>query len=106
QKRYARHGGWLPAALELGRHPGESVLLLGPGVGSDAIRYLQTGTGVTIAVSPTDHPDLIRRNLARHGLTAPIAPMTEGRLPFPEGAFDVVVWNALHQSGGILPDEL
>src|SRR3712207_6988365 len=35
KKRYARHGAWLPAALEFGRHPGESVLLLNPGVGSE-----------------------------------------------------------------------
>lgn len=106
QKRYARHGGWLLAALELGRHPGESVLLLGPGVGSDAIRYLQTGTEVTIAVAPTDHPDLIRRNLARHGLTAPIVPAAEGKLPFSAGAFDVVVWNALHEAGAVPPEDV
>src|SRR5262249_38169656 len=46
QKRYARHGAWLPAALEFGRHPGESVLLLNPGLGGDAIRYQQHGSEV------------------------------------------------------------
>ncbi|HEX4608028.1 MAG TPA: hypothetical protein VH092_07475, partial [Urbifossiella sp.] len=38
-KRYQRHGAWLPTALEFDRHPGETVLVLGPGVGSDAARY-------------------------------------------------------------------
>jgi hypothetical protein len=52
QKRYQRHGVWLPAALEFGRHPGESLLLLGPGVGSDAVRYFQTGTPVTVGITP------------------------------------------------------
>ncbi|MBY0456822.1 MAG: hypothetical protein K2V38_05760, partial [Gemmataceae bacterium] len=27
QKRYQRHGHWLPRALEFGRHPGESLLV-------------------------------------------------------------------------------
>src|SRR5579872_6525861 len=42
--RYQWHGVWLSSALELGRHPGESLLLLGAGLGSDATRYIQTGT--------------------------------------------------------------
>jgi SAM-dependent methyltransferase len=95
-KRYARHGGWLPAVLEFGRHPGESVLLLNPGVGSDAARYLRQGTGVTIAAGPADHPQLIRENLARHGLTARVVPVSGPALPFADGAFDVVVLNALY----------
>src|SRR5437764_13069393 len=53
-KRFVRHGAWLAAALEFGRHPGESILLLNPGLGSDAIRYLQTGTEVTLAVTAED----------------------------------------------------
>jgi len=96
QKRYARHGTWLPSALEFGRHPGESVLLLGPGLGSDAVRYQQQGTEVTIGITSHDHPDLIRRNLARHGLDVRIVSITATELPFASGAFDVVVWNALH----------
>src|SRR5262245_27608819 len=100
-KRYARHGAWLPTALEFGRHPGESVLLLGPGVGSDAVRYIQQGTLVTIGTTAADHPDLIRSNLARHGLGVRIVPLSGPELPFPSGAIDVVVWNALH---GELPE--
>jgi SAM-dependent methyltransferase len=96
QKRYQRHGVWLPPALEFGRHPGESLLLLGPGVGSDAIRYLRTGTPVTIGVGPRDHPDLVRENLARHGLPARIVDVGGPVLPFADGAFDVVTWNALY----------
>jgi SAM-dependent methyltransferase len=97
-KRYQRHGVWLPAALEFGRHPGESLLLLGPGVGSDAIRYLQTGTLVTVGITPVDQPDLIRENLARHALPARLVDVAGPVLPFPDGAFDVVVWNALYDT--------
>ncbi len=98
QKRYQRHGLWLPAALEFGRHPGESLLLLGPGVGSDAIRYIHTGTPVTVGVTADDQPDLIRENLARHALTARLVDVSGPSLPFPDGTFDVVTWNALYDS--------
>lgn len=96
QKRYTRHGAWLPTALELGRHPGESVLMLGPGLGSDVIRYVQQGTEVTIGITPADSPELIRLNLARHGLDVRMVNLDDHELPFHSGEFDVVVWNALH----------
>lgn len=96
QKRYQRHGVWLPAALEFGRHPGESLLLLGPGVGSDAVRYIQTGTPVTIGFTPLDHPHIVRENLIRHGLPARLVDISGPVLPFPDATFDVVTWNALY----------
>jgi SAM-dependent methyltransferase len=94
-KRFSRHGGWLSAALEFGRHPGESVLMIHPGLGSDAIRYLQSGTEVTLAVSEEDSASLVRANLDRLGLRAPIATMPGSSLPFADGIFDVVVVNGL-----------
>jgi SAM-dependent methyltransferase len=94
QKRYQRHGAWLPAALEFGRHPGESVLVLGPGLGSDVIRYVRTGTPVTVGVTAADPVDQLRENLHRHGVAAKLVD-AEGPLPFPDGAFDVVAWNGL-----------
>jgi SAM-dependent methyltransferase len=96
QKRYQRHGVWLPSALEFGRHPGESLLLLGPGIGSDAVRYVRTGTPVTVGVTPFDHADLVRENLARHALSARIVDVAAPKLPFADGTFDVVTWNALY----------
>lgn len=97
QKRYQRHGAWLPRALEFGRHPGESLLLLGPGLGSDAIRYALGGTPVTVGVGPDDHPEPVRENLDRHNLPARLVEIPGPSLPFPDGTFDVVTWNALHE---------
>ncbi|MBX9578862.1 MAG: class I SAM-dependent methyltransferase [Gemmataceae bacterium] len=96
KKRYARHGDWLPAALEFGRHPGESVLLFNPGVGTDAVNYVRHGSEVTALAGPADHPDLIRANLARAGLSARVVAAPAPELPFPDGRFDVAVVNALH----------
>lgn len=96
QKRYQRHGAWLPAALEFGRHPGESILLLGPGLGSDAIRYHQSGSVVTVGLTRGDPVGLVRDNLARHGLPVRLVTLNGPGLPLPDAHFDVVTWNALY----------
>jgi SAM-dependent methyltransferase len=97
QKRYHRHGAWLPRALEFGRHPGESLLVLGCGLGTDAVCYARTGTSVTVAHAPGEYPHLVRDNFARCGLSARFAPLTGPHLPFADGSFDVVSWNALYE---------
>lgn len=104
RKRYTRHGEWLPAALEFAKHANESVLLLGPGVGSDAIQYLRRDSVVTIGTAPGDYPTVIRRNLARHGFSAKYVPVGGPRLPFADGAFDIVTWNALHTAAPPSPE--
>jgi SAM-dependent methyltransferase len=98
QKRYQRHGAWLTRALEFGRHPGESLLVLGCGLGIDAVRYARTGTHVTVASTPNEYPHLVRDNFARHGLGATFATLAGTLLPFPDGAFDVVTWNGLYDA--------
>ena len=77
-----RHGWWLPKALEFGRHPGESVLLIGAGVGCDAARYLHEGSEVAIGLAPEDHPDLLRLNLARHGFHPRTLPLAGPVIPW------------------------
>ncbi|MBN9118533.1 MAG: class I SAM-dependent methyltransferase [Planctomycetes bacterium] len=99
QKRYQRHGAWLPHALEFGRHPGESLLLLGCGLGTDAVRYARTGTNVTVATESDEHPHIVRDNFARHALSAEFAALDTPFLPFNDGQFDVVTWNALYDAG-------
>jgi SAM-dependent methyltransferase len=97
QKRYHRHGAWLPRALEFGRHPGESLLVLGAGLGTDAVRYARTGTDVTVAHTPAEYPHAVRDNFARCGLPARFAALNGPYLPFADGSFDVVSWNALYE---------
>ncbi len=96
RQRYARHTRWLDGALEFNRHPGESVLLIGPGVGTDAVLFLRAGTEVTIALADTDRPDLIHENLSRSGFSARMFALNDEPMPIPEGTFDVVVWNGLY----------
>jgi SAM-dependent methyltransferase len=98
QKRYHRHGAWLLRALEFGRHPGESLLVLGCGMGTDAVRYARTETNVTVATSPGEYPHVVRDNFARHGLPVEFAALDGPRLPFADASFDVVTWNALYDA--------
>jgi SAM-dependent methyltransferase len=98
QKRYHRHGAWLTRALEFGRHPGESLLILGCGLGTDAVRYARTETNVTVATTPDEYPHIVADNFARHGLAAEFAKLDGLKLPFADGAFDVVTWNALYDA--------
>ena len=51
---------------------------------------------MTVGVTPYDHPDLVRENLARHALPARIVDVSAAKLPFADGTFDVVTWNALY----------
>jgi SAM-dependent methyltransferase len=103
QKRYQRHGRWLHRALEFGRHPGESVLVLGGGLGLDAVQYARTGTNVTVATGPGECLHLMRDNFARHGLPADFVSLTGPALPFGDGTFDIVAWNALYDVGAPAP---
>jgi SAM-dependent methyltransferase len=95
-KRYAPHGVWLRRVLEFTRHPGESLLMLGPGVGTDALQYQRHGVTVTVCATPADHPDLVRRNFDLRGLTLRLVHTGSGvALPFDRGTFDLAYLNLL-----------
>lgn len=96
-KRYARAGEWLPRMLEFSRHKDESLVMLGPGLGSDALQYLRHGTKITIALAPTDPVEALRRNFLCRGLEANMINMEPADcLPFPNGRFDLAYLNCLH----------
>lgn len=95
-KRYQRHGAWIERALEFGRHPDQSVLVLGPGAGTDAVRYARHGMSVTVGTDTADWPNVVRANFARANLEADFAELGGARLPFADASFDLVALNALH----------
>src|SRR5262249_35950983 len=54
---------------------------------------------VTLGLTPDDHPDLLRLNLARHGFVPRILTLRGSVIPAADGTFDVVAWNALYPPG-------
>ena len=96
-KRYAPHGVWLRRVLEFTRHPHQSLLMLGPGVGTDALQYQRHGTRVTVCVTPSDSPELVRRNFDLRGLSIPLVHAgPDLTLPFDKGSFDLAYLNLLY----------
>ena len=103
-KRYAPHGGWIRRTLEFTRHANETLLMFGPGAGTDALQYQRHGTAVTICATPADHPALIRRNFELRGLTNRVShTTTDLTLPFSRGQFDLAYLNLLYTPPTDLP---
>jgi len=109
-KRYARQGEWLPKLLEFRRHVGESLVMVGPGLGTDAIQYRRHETQVTICALPLDDTLAMRRNFELRGLNLPIVETpTAEALPFARGAFDLAYFNSLnarHANLGNVAEEM
>jgi SAM-dependent methyltransferase len=47
-------------------------------------------------VTAFDYPGIVRENLTRHALPVRIVDVSAPALPFADGTFDVVMWNALY----------
>lgn len=96
-KRYAAHGAWLRRVLEFSRHSGETMLMLGPGVGSDAVQYHRHGVQITVCSTPSDKPELVRRNFELRGHNIRIVHAgADLTTPFDRWAFDLAYLNAFH----------
>jgi SAM-dependent methyltransferase len=96
-KRYAPHGAWLQRILEFTRHSQETLLMIGPGLGSDALQYHRHGVDVTILARPDDPAELIQQNFELRGLKSNIRRSEHNQpLPFPDGAFDLVYLNLIY----------
>ncbi|MFO0936654.1 MAG: class I SAM-dependent methyltransferase [Gemmataceae bacterium] len=95
-KRYTRQGEWLPRVLEFSRHRDESLLMIGPGLGTDAIQYDRHGTEVTIGVTDADPAEALRQNFTARGRSVTCVHVDLDRLPFHSHSFDLAYINALH----------
>jgi SAM-dependent methyltransferase len=95
-KRYLREGEWLPRLLEFSRHKHESMLMISPGLGTDAIQYDRHGTEVTIGVTDTDPAEALRQNFDLRGRHLTSVHVDLDRMPFHPSSFDLAYVNALH----------
>jgi SAM-dependent methyltransferase len=89
-KRYRRHGQWIPAFLEFGKHANENLLAVGDGLGFEWVRYAEGGADVTIVDPSAERLRLYRTHFAARGASAQFVQAPFDHLPAPDARVDVV----------------
>jgi len=90
ERRYARHGHWIPRRFEFNRHQGEQVLGLGDGLGTDWVRYALGGANVTFCSPEASAREVVQRHFEVRGLKGKFIRGVYENLPFADGSMDVV----------------
>ena len=91
-KRYSRYYPHIKQWAEFEYHPGEEVLEIGVGIGTDLVEYAKGGSIVSGVDLGKDQVMLTKLNLDLHEL--PYKEIKEGNienLPFPDSSFDLIL---------------
>lgn len=89
-KRYRRQGRWIPQLLDFTRHPGERLLAMGDGLGTEWLRYAAAGTLVTVCDPSAARLDLVQQHFAARGCLGTFVQAPYTTLPSGADAYDVV----------------
>jgi ubiquinone/menaquinone biosynthesis C-methylase UbiE len=96
--RHTRQGRWIPRLLEFAKHPGETLLGLGHGLGTDWLQYARHGAGVVVCSPSAEQLALIRRNFELRGLSGRFVHTSFAPLPLDTSSIDVAcVSSLLHE---------
>jgi ubiquinone/menaquinone biosynthesis C-methylase UbiE len=98
QHRHGRHGRWIPRLLEFAKHPGETLLGLGHGLGTDWLQYARHGAAVIVCSSSASELALIRRNFELRGLGGRFLHAAPTALPLESASIDVACITDLLQT--------
>ncbi|MCS6850889.1 MAG: class I SAM-dependent methyltransferase [Gemmataceae bacterium] len=96
-QRHGRQARWIPRLLEFSRHPGERLLGLGNGLGTDWLQYARHGAAVVVCSPSADQLALIRRNFELRGLTGRFYHAPADSLPLENASIDVACIDGLLQ---------
>lgn len=97
-QRHGRHGRWIPRLLEFAKHPGDTLLGLGSGLGTDWLQYARHGANVIVCSPTVEQLSLIRRNFDLRGLPGRFLHASPATLPLETGTIDVAcVSGLLHE---------
>ncbi len=96
-QRHGRQGRWIPKVLEFAKHPGETLLGLGHGLGTDWLQFARNGASVVVCSSCTSQLDLIRRNFQLRGLEGRFYHALPTTLPLENSSIDVACISGLLQ---------
>jgi SAM-dependent methyltransferase len=96
KQRHSRHGRWIPKLLEFAKHPGEKLLGLGHGLGTDWAQYAQNGAKVIVCSPAPEQLQLVQRNFTLRRLDGQFVQADPTRMPFEPSSIDVVCISSLH----------
>jgi ubiquinone/menaquinone biosynthesis C-methylase UbiE len=94
-QRHHRHGKWIPRLLEFAKHPGETLLGLGDGLGTDWLQYARHGADVVVCCPHAEQLGLIQRNFDLRGLPGRFLHVSPTCLPLPNSSIDVACVSGL-----------
>lgn len=94
-RRHRREGRWIPRLLEFAKHPGETLLGLGSGLGTDWVQYARHGALVIVCSPSAEQLALTRRNFELRGLGGRFLHAHPRSLPLETASIDVVCFNSL-----------
>ena len=89
-KRYRRHGRWLAKLLEFDRHPRESLLAIGDGLGIDWVNYARAGASVSVLDPSSDRLRLYRHHFGVRKVQANYIQAPMSHWPLADDRTDVV----------------
>jgi len=93
--RYGTYAPWMPEVMEFAGHPGEKVLEIGAGMGTDLAQFAQGGANCTDLDLSAGHLAHAERNFELRGLTGRFRHGDGETLPFEDNEFDVVYSNGV-----------
>jgi SAM-dependent methyltransferase len=94
-QRHSRRARWIPRLLEFAKHPGETLLGLGSGLGTDWLQYARHGAAVVVCSPSLNQLALIRRNFELRGLHGRFLHAPPTSLPLATASIDVACLSGL-----------
>lgn len=89
---------YLPGLVDFAGYPGQRLLEVGCGIGTDLVRFAAGGARVTGVDLAQTAIDLARKNFSLRGLAADELRVANGEdLPYADGSFDVVYGHGVVQ---------
>ena len=93
--RYQQYAPWMPEVMGFNEHPGERLLEVGCGMGTDLLQFARGGaicTGVDLTPRSIE---ISRHRFKLYGVPGAFLIADGERLPFPDNSFDVVYSNGV-----------
>ncbi len=89
-KRYRRHGRWVPSLLEFNRHANESIVAVGDGLGFDWVKYAEAGANVAVIEPSSERQRLYRAHFAARDVSVQCLHASFEHWPMSDARTDVV----------------